>query len=113
MSGTSDPQKDTLSSTQSQGEGSLHDGGGPGSPDAPGLGPWGRWSPGKPPSEYLLSTYWPPKSCIPRRANTTMNRKSRNSRLMMDFMELRRETTRFLRDAQYLPTGAGGGGGCG
>lgn len=25
---------------------------------------------------------------------------------MMDFMELRRETTRFLRDAQYLPTEA-------
>lgn len=32
-----------------------------------------------------------------------MNRKRRNNRLMMDFMELRRETTRFLRDAQYLP----------
>lgn len=27
---------------------------------------------------------------------------------MMDFMELRRETTRFLRDAQYLPTEARG-----
>lgn len=38
-----------------------------------------------------------------------MNRKSRNNRLMMDFMELRRETTRFLRDAQYLPTEARGG----
>lgn len=25
---------------------------------------------------------------------------------MMDFMELRRETTRFRRDAQYLPTEA-------
>lgn len=25
---------------------------------------------------------------------------------MIDFMELRRETTRFLRDAQYLPTAA-------
>lgn len=25
---------------------------------------------------------------------------------MIDFMELRRETTRFLRDAQYLPTEA-------
>lgn len=50
------------------------------------------------------STYWPPNSCIPKRAKTTMNRKRRNNRLMMDFMELRRETTRFLRDAQYLPT---------
>lgn len=48
------------------------------------------------------STYWPPNSCIPKRAKTTMNRKRRNNRLMMDFMELRRETTRFLRDAQYL-----------
>ena len=52
------------------------------------------------------STYWPPNNCIPKRAKTTMNRKRRNSRLMMDFMELRRETTRFLRDAQYLPTEA-------
>ena len=52
------------------------------------------------------STYWPSNSCIPKRAKTTMNRKRRNNRLMMDFMELRRETTRFLRDAQYLPTDA-------
>ena len=44
----------------------------------------------------------PPNSCIPSRANTTMNRKRRNSRLMMDFMELMRDTTRFLREAQYL-----------
>ena len=47
-------------------------------------------------------TYLPPKSCIPNRANTTMKRKRRNSRLMMDFMELMRETTRFLSEAQYL-----------
>lgn len=66
-------------------------------------------TPGKRGSEKLLSTYWPPKSCIPKSAKTTMNRKRRNSRLMMDFMELRRETTRFLRDAQYLPTEARGG----
>lgn len=32
-----------------------------------------------------------------------MKRKSRNSKLMMDFIELRRDTTRFRRDAQYLP----------
>lgn len=44
----------------------------------------------------------PPNSCIPSRANTTMKRKRRNSRLMMDFMELMRDTTRFLREAQYL-----------
>ena len=42
-----------------------------------------------------------------------MNRKRRNNRLMMDFMELRRETTRFLRDAQYLPTEAKEGVGSG
>lgn len=39
---------------------------------------------------------------MPSRAKTTMKRKSRNSKLMMDFMELRRDTTRFRRDAQYL-----------
>jgi hypothetical protein len=59
--------------------------------------------------EIFSSTYWPPKSCIPKRAKTTMNRKRRNRRLMMDFIELRRETTRFLRDAQYLPTEPGEG----
>lgn len=47
-------------------------------------------------------THLPPKSCIPSRANTTMKRKRRKSRLMMDFMELMRDTTRFLREAQYL-----------
>lgn len=47
-------------------------------------------------------THCPPKSCMPSRAKTTMNRKRRNSKLMMDFMELRRETTRFLREFQYL-----------
>lgn len=48
------------------------------------------------------STDCPPKSCMPSRAKTTMKRKSRNSKLMMDFIELRRDTTRFLREAQYL-----------
>lgn len=47
-------------------------------------------------------THLPPKSCIPSRANTTIKRKRRKSRLMMDFMELMRDTTRFLREAQYL-----------
>jgi len=75
------------------------------------LGLWMHWTwvrghstPGKQKSGNLLSTYWPPKSCIPKRAKTTMNRKRRNNRLMIDFMELRRETTRFLRDAQYFVT---------
>lgn len=50
-------------------------------------------------------THCPPKSCIPSRAKTTMNRKSRKSRLMMDFMEFSKDTTRFLREFQYLPWG--------
>lgn len=50
----------------------------------------------------MLHNYLPPKSCIPNKANTTMKRKRRKSRLMMDFMELMRDTTRFLREAQYL-----------
>lgn len=39
---------------------------------------------------------------MPSKANTTMNRNSRKSKLMMDFMEFSRETTRFLREFQYL-----------
>lgn len=50
-------------------------------------------------------THRPPKSCIPSRANTTVKRKRRKRRLMMDFMELMRDTTRFLREAQYLAGG--------
>lgn len=47
-------------------------------------------------------THWPPNSCMPRSAKTTMKRKRRNSRLMIDFIELRRDTTRFLKEFQYL-----------
>ena len=92
-----------------RGGGGLRDGGEPGSLDAPDplLSPHG--TPGKRKSGSLPSAYWPPKSCIPKRAKTTMNRKRRNNRLMMDFMELRRETTRFLSDAQYLPAEPGSG----
>lgn len=39
---------------------------------------------------------------MPSSANTTMKRKRRKSKLMMDFMEFRRETTRFLSEFQYL-----------
>ena len=49
-------------------------------------------------------THWPPNSCMPNRAKTTMKRKRRNSRLMIDFMELSRDTTRFLNEFQYLHT---------
>ena len=55
-------------------------------------------------------THCPPKSCIPKRAKTTMKRKRRKRRLMMDFMEFRRETTRFRREAQYLPGQSQAGG---
>lgn len=47
-------------------------------------------------------TYCPPKSCIPSKAKTTMKRNRRKSKLMMDFIEFRRETTRFLKEFQYL-----------
>lgn len=50
----------------------------------------------------LVGAYLPPNSCIPRRAKTTMKRKRRKSKLMIDFMELIKETTKFRRDAQYL-----------
>lgn len=48
------------------------------------------------------STDCPPKSCMPSRAKTTMKRKSRKSKLMIDFIELRRDTTRLRNEAQYL-----------
>ena len=41
-------------------------------------------------------------TCMPSRANIRMKRKRRNRRERMERMELRRETTRFLRDDQYL-----------
>lgn len=53
-----------------------------------------------------VCTHRPPKSCIPNRAKTTVKRKRRKRRLMMDFMELMRDTTRFLSEAQYLARGS-------
>ena len=44
----------------------------------------------------------PPNSCMPRRAKMRMKRKRRRRRETMDFMEASRETTRFLREDQYL-----------
>jgi len=41
---------------------------------------------------------------MPSKAKTTMKRKSRNNRLMMDFIELSKDTTRFLKEFQYLHT---------
>lgn len=42
----------------------------------------------------------PPKSCMPRSEKIMMKRKSRSNREAIDFMELSREATRLLRDAQ-------------
>lgn len=50
----------------------------------------------------LAGAYLPPNSCIPRRAKTTMKRKRRKSKLMIDFMELIKDTTKFRSEAQYL-----------
>lgn len=47
-------------------------------------------------------THCPPNNCMPSRAKTTMKRKSRNSKLIMDFIELSSDTTRFLKEFQYL-----------
>lgn len=64
--------------------------------------PRGINHPAKCPFPRLTATYLPPNSCMPSRAKTTMKRKRRKSRLIIDFMELIRETTKFLKDAQYL-----------
>lgn len=47
-------------------------------------------------------THFPPKSCIPRRANMKMNRRRRKMRLRIDRMLLSREVTKLRRDAQNL-----------
>ena len=46
----------------------------------------------------------PPNNCIPRRAKMRMNRKSKRSNDMMDFMELSNDTTRLRNDDQYTVT---------
>ena len=47
----------------------------------------------------------PPNSCMPSRAKMRMKRKRRRRRETMDFMEASKETTRFLREDQYLGGG--------
>ena len=47
----------------------------------------------------------PPNNCIPSRAKMRMKRKRRRRRETMDFMEASSETTRFLREDQYLQGG--------
>ena len=42
----------------------------------------------------------PPNNCIPKRAKMRMNRKSRRSKDMIDFIELSKDTTRLRSDDQ-------------
>jgi len=44
----------------------------------------------------------PPKSYIPNSAKMRMKRKRSKSNEMMDFIELNKEITKFLREDQYL-----------
>lgn len=44
----------------------------------------------------------PPKSCIPKSAKMSMNRKSRNSSEMIERIELSREITKLRNEDQYL-----------
>lgn len=44
----------------------------------------------------------PPNSCMPSKEKMMIKRKRRSSKDAMDFMELSRDATRLLRDAQCL-----------
>ena len=44
----------------------------------------------------------PPKSCMPNRAKMRMNKKRSNKSEIIDFIELNKEMTRFLKEDQYL-----------
>lgn len=50
----------------------------------------------------IFSTYDPPKTCIPSKANMRMNKKSKNNKLRIDFMLLSNEAIKFFSDPQYL-----------
>lgn len=47
-------------------------------------------------------TYFPPKSCIPKRAKMKMNRRRRKIKLRIDLMLFKREVTKLRKDAQNL-----------
>lgn len=49
-----------------------------------------------------LSTYLPPKSCIPSKADITINRNNKNKRLIIDFMAFMSDVTKLRKDDQYL-----------
>lgn len=44
----------------------------------------------------------PPNSCMPSKEKMMIKRKRRSNKDAMDFMELSRDATRLLRDAQCL-----------
>lgn len=45
---------------------------------------------------------WPPNSCMPSNANMRMKRKSRNSKEMIERIELSSDMTKLRSDDQYL-----------
>lgn len=53
-------------------------------------------------SSFALKLNFPPNTCIPSRANMTMNKKSNSNREAIDCMEFRRDATKFDNDRQYL-----------
>lgn len=50
----------------------------------------------------------PPNSCMPSREKMMIKRKRRSSKDAMDFIELSRDATKLLRDAQCLQQRWGG-----
>ena len=55
-------------------------------------------------SLILLVTYSPPNSCMPNKANISMNKKRRKRRDTIERILLSKDTTRFRNEAQYLKT---------
>ncbi len=47
-------------------------------------------------------TYDPPNSCMPSKANISMNKNKRNNKLRIDFMLLSNDAMRFFKEPQYL-----------
>lgn len=45
---------------------------------------------------------FPPNTCMPRRANITINRNKSRSKDAIDWMEFNKDATRFDSDRQYL-----------
>lgn len=45
---------------------------------------------------------FPPNTCIPSKANITINRNKSNSKEAMDCIEFNNDATKFERDLQYL-----------